>query len=86
MIGNNIQYEPKFEKSITQKSKERIAIDEVGQVPSISAFGRTHMRALEKSHSKLIYNRDNISTLNHSSFVNRQSAETYNQGENTIIP
>eukprot|EP00347_Sterkiella_histriomuscorum_P013170 403365740 len=90
MIGNNLQYEPKFENISTQKSKDRIGIDELGKVSSISAFGRTRMRSLRKSNTRgTISNSDNINnintTLNHMSFLNKKSMDSSHIYDNSLI-
>ncbi|CDW83579.1 UNKNOWN [Stylonychia lemnae] len=81
MIGNNLQYEPKFENIHVQRSKERVSVDEVGRVPAISAFGRSSIRQLRKSSTKIAYNPDDISTINHQSFIN----QSYNANNDSLI-
>ena len=64
-----MQYEPKFDYPDVIKNKDRVQIDEIGLVPTTTAFGKVNLKSLKKSYTRLASSREKlITTINNSTF------------------
>ena len=70
MVGNNLQYEPKFENLEVQRLRNMTQItDDVARVPTQASMGRISLKALKKSQYKIATSRDQLANA-----MNRSSA------------